>query len=79
MSKFDDDVYRRVARAVLELRTLLGLSQRRLAERSGVSLATIGGIERMQSPLRLDTLTLLAHGLGVPAERLLARSRESVN
>jgi transcriptional regulator with XRE-family HTH domain len=73
------DIHRRVALAVLELRTLLGLSQRQLADRSGLSPSTVGRVEHLQGPLQIDTLTQLAHGLGVPVERLLTPSRESVH
>jgi len=57
------------ARAAFALRTLReyrGLTQKRLAERSGVHNATISAYERGRRSMGSDNLTALLAGLGIP-------------
>ena len=47
-----------------------GLSQERLAELAGLHMTDIGRIERANRDPGVRTVAKLAHGLGVPVERL---------
>jgi transcriptional regulator with XRE-family HTH domain len=47
------------------------MTQRELAQRSGVSLDTISRLERDKHRPHVNTLYLLAKALDVPVERLL--------
>jgi len=58
---------------VRRLRREQGLSQRSLAERSGISLSYIGRIEAGQANVRVTKLGALATALGVKAMVLLIR------
>jgi transcriptional regulator with XRE-family HTH domain len=60
-----------MAKRLRELRDKRGLSQRGLAERSGVSREYIARIELGQHDPTLSTLEKLAKALGVRIERLL--------
>jgi transcriptional regulator with XRE-family HTH domain len=62
---------RRVAQAVVAIRRYRQLSQKALAERSRMSVSTISRFERAQSPMPINTLVAIAHGLQVPVELLL--------
>jgi DNA-binding XRE family transcriptional regulator len=67
------DAYRRIAVAVRYWRHMRHLTQAALGARVGLSARTIRRIERQQTRIRIDTLSALAGGLGVPAERLVER------
>lgn len=67
------DAHQRIASAVLHWRRVRHLTQAGLGTRVGLSARTIRRIERQQTPVRIDTLTALANGLGVPVERLVER------
>lgn len=57
---------------IWKLRTAKGWTQAELAERSGVSIATIGQIERLQlTNPRVDTLRMIFDALGCDAETAL--------
>ena len=62
-----------VARNLRVARARLGLSQKELAEKSGVCEATISFLESAKHEMiRMSTLQKLADVLGVPVEELLA-------
>jgi ribosome-binding protein aMBF1 (putative translation factor) len=73
------EVYWRIAARVRVMRRTLGLSPRELARRSAMSAATVARVERMETTLRIDTVSALAHGLGVSLRRLLKQRTESVH
>jgi len=54
-----------------ELREIEGLSQEKLAERSGLHWSFIGRVERGQRNPNLKNVFRLAHGLGVEPYQLL--------
>jgi transcriptional regulator with XRE-family HTH domain len=60
-----------MAKRIRELRDKRGLSQRELAERSGVSREYIARIELGQHDPTISTLERLAAALGVRVRRLL--------
>ncbi len=53
------------------LRTQAGLTRRELARRSGVSVHTIGQLERGETGASLHTVERLSVALGIPARELL--------
>lgn len=57
-------------RRIRELRKARGLTQRALAERSGVAEKYLSDIERGQVNVSLALIARLADGLGVPAKEL---------
>lgn len=61
-------------RRLRELREAQGLSQERLAERSGLHWSFIGRVERGQRNPNLRNVFRLAHGLSVEPSELLLRS-----
>lgn len=56
---------------VAALRLKRGLTQDQLAEKTGLSVDTIGAIEQGRRWARLTTLHRLAHGLGISTDELL--------
>jgi transcriptional regulator with XRE-family HTH domain len=52
-------------------RAKLGVGQRELARRAGISTATLSRIERGEVRVGLDTAIRLAAALGIPATQLL--------
>ncbi|WP_267593112.1 helix-turn-helix domain-containing protein [Carbonactinospora thermoautotrophica] len=60
-----------VGAQVRRLRQNRGLSQEELAEKAGVNLKTLCGVERDETSPRLDTLHKLARALGVRTAELL--------
>jgi len=60
-----------IAEAVKVRRQALGLTMRRLAQRSGVSASTISDIERGAKSPTISTLSSLAEALGVPLSALV--------
>lgn len=60
-----------VGAVLTEHRRSLGLTQAQLAERVGLHRNEIGRAERGQTRVALNTLFILADGLGVPASELL--------
>lgn len=65
-------VRQRIAMKLTELRVARGWSQAELASRAGVGESTIEEVESATvADLRIDTLTDLAIGLGVPVASLL--------
>jgi transcriptional regulator with XRE-family HTH domain len=52
-------------------RRRLGLTQEALAERADMHAVEVGRAERGVRDLRVSTVVKLAHGLGVPAGKLL--------
>jgi hypothetical protein len=67
-----NEVRRRVSLAVTEFWVTQGLSVALLA--AGVNTSTVRRVER-GCATRIDTLTRLANGLGVPVARLVAGDR----
>jgi transcriptional regulator with XRE-family HTH domain len=55
-----------------------GLSQRQLADRTGLSVRYISRLETTRQNIRIDKIGLIARALGVPPSRLLAHSNEAV-
>ena len=73
MSALDDDsVHRRVGERVRALRISRGLTQLRLAERSGFSRSSVANVEAGRQNVSLRQLCALAGGLDVPVEALFA-------
>lgn len=73
-----EDLRRRVARRLVELRTARGWSQEELGSHAGLSYKFIGEVERAQKSPSLDSLGRMADGLGVDIIELfgVAASRE---
>lgn len=67
LSILDDveDLRRRVARRLIDLRTARGWSQEELGAKAGLSYKFIGEVERSQKSPSLDSLGRIADGLGV--------------
>lgn len=67
LSILDDveDLRRRVALRLIELRTARGWSQEELGAKAGLSYKFIGEVERSQKSPSLDSLGRIAEGLGV--------------
>lgn len=66
-----------VAAAVRLQREAAGLSQKRLAELSGLSLPTVQRLETDDSTVELRTLEKVAAGLGVAPAILLRRAKRA--
>ncbi len=60
-----EDLRRRVARRLIDLRTARGWSQEELGAKAGLSYKFIGEVERSQKSPSLDSLGRIAAGLGV--------------
>ena len=69
------DLLQRFAANVRRLRAKRNLSQKALAERSGVSVSYVSMLERAQRSPPLETIEKLARALGVPPSTLLGKSR----
>ncbi|TDC73372.1 helix-turn-helix domain-containing protein [Streptomyces hainanensis] len=69
----------RIGARLRELRKRRGLTQRDLADHSGVSLATIRNLEQgVQEALRLETARKLASALRAPTSKIVRREEEPV-
>lgn len=65
--------HKAVAKNIRVARARLGLSQKELAEKSGVNEATISFLENAKHGIiRMSTLTKLANVLGLDVEELFA-------
>ena len=64
MKQIEEDIRTTIADRIRELRRLNGITQRDLAERSGVSRRTIQAIEAGTVSPRLDLLEKLAEAMG---------------
>ncbi len=62
-----------VGKNVRKIRNNLGISQEELADICGLHRTYIGGIERGERNLTVNTLQTLANALNVPPELLLSR------
>ena len=62
-----------VGKNVRKVRNNLGISQEELADICGLHRTYIGGIERGERNLTVNTLQTLANALNVPPELLLSR------
>ncbi|HET7753239.1 MAG TPA: helix-turn-helix transcriptional regulator [Anaeromyxobacteraceae bacterium] len=67
------DLLQRFAANVRRLRAKRNLSQKALAERSGVSVSYVSMLERAQRSPPLETIEKLARALGVPPSTLLGK------
>ena len=67
------DLLERFAANVRRLRAKRNLSQKALAERTGVSVSYVSMLERGQRSPPLETIEKLARALGVPPASLLGR------
>jgi transcriptional regulator with XRE-family HTH domain len=72
MSDSADGVQRRVGARVRELRAGRGLTQLRLAERSGISRPSVANVEAGRQNVSLRQLCALASALDVAVEELFA-------
>lgn len=61
-----------LAENVRRIRTAIGLSQEKLADRSGLHRTYISSVERAERNVSLENIFLLAKGLGVEAAELVA-------
>lgn len=59
-------------RNIRKYRKLLGISQEELADRSGLHRTYIGGVERGERNITLDSLQVIAHSLDVAPVLLVA-------
>lgn len=67
------DLLQRFAANVRRLRARKKLSQKALAERTGVSVSYVSMLERGQRSPPLETIEKLARALGVPPATLLGK------
>ena len=67
------DLVQRFAANVRRLRAKRNLSQKALAERSGVSVSYVSMRERAQRSPPLETIEKVARALGVPPATLLGK------
>ncbi|MGD0052190.1 MAG: helix-turn-helix transcriptional regulator [Vulcanimicrobiaceae bacterium] len=67
----DSEFLARIGARVRELRAVSGLTQRVVAERAGLSRASIANVEAGRQNLRLRQLAALATALGVQVDRLV--------
>lgn len=70
--KTQADVVGAFARRLRDIRVQRGLSQTRLARKSGVNLSYLNKLERAEATPGLDLIARLADGLGVPLSELVA-------
>lgn len=70
MTAFDPH---RVARAVREKRTAIGLTQAELAEKAGLAFETISRIESGREPPAIRTAVALADALGLSLDAVIGR------
>lgn len=73
--KADPDLNRVLATNLRRLRTKLGLSQERFADRCGLHRTYIGAIERGERNVTLKTLRHIAEALDISAVDLLRQGR----
>lgn len=66
-----DELRRRVAERLIQLRAQRGWSQEELGARSGLTYKFIGEVERGQKSPSLDSLGRLAQGLGIDVGELV--------
>ena len=66
--------YLRLGQRVRRQRKLLGMTQKEVAEKVGISLPFYGHIERGSRKASLETLVALSNALGVGVDYLLAGS-----
>lgn len=70
-----DEALQRLGERMRELRAERGLTQLRLAERSGISRPSIANVEAGRQNISLRQLCALAAALGIGVEELLAGPR----
>ncbi|WP_411281476.1 helix-turn-helix domain-containing protein [Gemmatimonas sp.] len=63
---------RRLGRRIAELRLAVGVTQERLAEKTGAAISWIKAIEAGSRDIRVSTMWRLADALGVEPEEVLA-------
>ena len=66
--------YEAIGKRIRTIRKSLGLSQAKLAEKSGVEPSNISHIERAATKLSLPTLINIANALGVSLDELVCAS-----
>lgn len=76
MGRGRSDINKRVARAIRERRTQLGLTQENLASKARVSRSYVGDIERGSRNLALDTASRIARALDIRLSELIQRAEE---
>lgn len=64
-----------LARKLRSLRLVRGWSQEKMAEKCGLHRTYVGAIERGERNVTLETLSVLAQALGVPAAELISDSQ----
>ena len=72
MNDFGEALQRHVGLRIRELRANRGLTQLRLAERSGISRPSVANVEAGRQNVSLRQLCALAAALGVGVNELLA-------
>ena len=70
------EINRNLGQAVRERRTDIDLTQGELAERIGMSRASVANIEAGEQAVSVAVLLALATALGLPAEALVAAARD---
>ena len=76
MKQIEEDIRTTIADRIRELRRLNGITQRDLAERSGVSRRTIQAIEAGTVSPRLDLLEKLAEAMGHTVNLIEKKKKE---
>ncbi|MBQ7179382.1 MAG: helix-turn-helix transcriptional regulator [Victivallales bacterium] len=61
---FDYDVFREISSQIIRIRNETGLTQKQLAQRTGLTQALISRIENGSSHPTIETLKKIADGLG---------------
>ena len=69
-----EEVQNRVAARIVELRDAAGLTQGAVAEATGMSASNYQRIEYGGQNLTLETMTKIAHALGVGIEELFQKT-----
>ncbi len=60
-----ENLFTKIAEKIKDERTHRGWSQEKLAQKAGVSLLTIGTIERLKNKPSVETLAQIADALGM--------------
>lgn len=72
-----DELIQTVSKNLKAERLQAGLSQKKLAEKSGLSIRYLSRLETNPQNFRIDKVAIIAEAMGIPPARLLTRPRDS--